>query len=67
MLLFPEGALYLSETAHAIVTRCSGELTAQAIIDSLAAEYETDGACVRQDVLDCLRDLHDRKLLVLSK
>jgi pyrroloquinoline quinone biosynthesis protein D len=67
MLLFPEGAVYLSETAHAIVTRCAGELTAQAIIDSLAAEYETDGESLRQDVLDCLKDLHQRKLLVFAK
>jgi pyrroloquinoline quinone biosynthesis protein D len=67
MLLFPEGAIYLSETAHAIVTRCGGELTAQAIIDSLAAEYETDGESLRQDVLDCLTDLHEHKLLVFAK
>lgn len=67
MLLFPEGAVYLSETAYAIVTRCSGELTTQAIIDSLASEYETDSESLRQDVLDCLRDLHQRKLLVFSK
>ena len=67
MLLFPEGAVYLSETAHAIVTRCAGELTAQAIIDSLASEYETDSEALRQDVLDCLSDLHQRKLLVFAK
>lgn len=67
MLLFPEGAVYLSETAHAIVTRCSGELTAQAIIESLASEYETDADALRQDVLDCLTDLHQRKLLVFAK
>ena len=67
MLLFPEGAVYLSETAHAIVTRCRGDLTAQGIIDSLAAEYETDSEALRRDVLDCLTDLHQRKLLVFAK
>lgn len=67
MLLFPEGAMYLSETAHAIVTRCGGELTAQAIIDALASEYQTDGEALRQDVFDCLKDLHQRKLLVFAK
>jgi pyrroloquinoline quinone biosynthesis protein D len=67
MLLFPEGVIYLSETAHAIVTRCAGELTAQAIIDSLASEYKTDGEALRQDVFDCLKELHQRKLLVFEK
>jgi pyrroloquinoline quinone biosynthesis protein D len=67
MLLFPEGAMYLSETAHAIVTLCAGKLTTRAIIDSLAAEYETDSEALRQDVLDCLGDLHQRKLLVFAK
>jgi pyrroloquinoline quinone biosynthesis protein D len=67
MLLFPEGAIYLSETAHAIVTRCAGKLTAQAIIDSLASEYETGGEALRQDVFDCLKELHQRKLLVIER
>lgn len=67
MLLYPEGAVYLSETAHDIVTRCAEGLTISAIIHSLAAEYEMDGETLRQDVLDCLHDLHQRKLLVFSK
>jgi pyrroloquinoline quinone biosynthesis protein D len=67
MLLFPEGAVYLSETAHDIVTRCREGLTISAIIDSLAAEYQTDSKTLRQDVLDCLSDLHGRKLLIFAK
>jgi coenzyme PQQ biosynthesis protein PqqD len=67
MLLFPEGAIYLNQTAYDIVSRCAGNLTTQAIIASLAAEYETEADALRDDVLDCLRDLHQRKLVVFSK
>jgi pyrroloquinoline quinone biosynthesis protein D len=66
MLLFPEGALYLSETAHEVVKLCAGKLTTQAIMESLAAEYETSVETLRQDVCDCLRELRVRKLLVFS-
>jgi coenzyme PQQ biosynthesis protein PqqD len=67
VLLFPEGAIYLNETAYDIVTRCAGQLTAEGIVASLAAEYETNPESLRKDVLDCLRDLVERKLLVFSK
>ena len=67
VLLFPEGAIYLNETAHDIVTRCVGQLSAKGIIASLATAYETDPESLRKDVLDCLRDLLERKLLVLAK
>lgn len=67
MLLFPEGALYLSETAHDVVKLCAGNLTTQAIIDTLAVEYETGMEALRQDVCGCIRELHERKLLVFSK
>ncbi|HEV2392969.1 MAG TPA: pyrroloquinoline quinone biosynthesis peptide chaperone PqqD [Verrucomicrobiae bacterium] len=64
VLLFPEGILYLSETAQQIVARCDGRSTAEAIIASLAVEYEVDRATLREDVFECLVDLYERKLLV---
>jgi coenzyme PQQ biosynthesis protein PqqD len=67
MLLFPEGAMYLSETANEVVKLCAGKLTTQAIVETLAAEYETSTETLRQDVCDCLCELHARKLLVFSK
>jgi coenzyme PQQ biosynthesis protein PqqD len=65
MLLFPEGVLYLSETASEILARCDGKRTVSNILDSLAEEYEVTAETLREDVLDCLSDLYQRKLVVL--
>ncbi|HEV2208429.1 MAG TPA: pyrroloquinoline quinone biosynthesis peptide chaperone PqqD [Verrucomicrobiae bacterium] len=67
MLLFPEGVIYLNPTAHDIVKRCDGQVTTQSLIAALADEYETDVEALRHDVLDCLADLHQRKVLVFCK
>jgi pyrroloquinoline quinone biosynthesis protein D len=67
ILLFPEGALYLSDTAHDIVKRCGEGLTTVAIIDSLAQDYEVEASTLRSDVVECLLDLQQRKLLVFSR
>ena len=63
VLLFPEGVLYLSATAEEIVSYCNGQTTAGAIISLLAAEYEVEQETLRADVLECLADLHQRKVL----
>ena len=67
ILLFPEGVLFLNPTAHEIVSRCDGVFTMGAIVTALAGEYDADPAALRQDVLECLHDLHQRKLITLSK
>jgi coenzyme PQQ biosynthesis protein PqqD len=64
VLLYPEGVLYLSETAYDIVSRCNGEQTISSIVSALAQEYELEEQALRQDVLDCLKDLHQRKLVL---
>jgi coenzyme PQQ biosynthesis protein PqqD len=64
VLLFPEGLLYLSETAHEILKRCDGRKTISNIISELAEEYEADSDSLRKDVLDCFEDLYQRKLVV---
>lgn len=64
VLLFPEGVLYLSETAKEIVSRCNGERTVSGIVSSLAEEYDVEQETLRQDVLDCLNDLYQRKLVL---
>jgi len=66
VLLFPEGLIHLNATAHAVVTRCDGHATAEAILGSLAGEYAVSAETLRQDVLDCLTQLHRRKLVVFS-
>ena len=63
-LLFPEGVLYLSETAHEVLRRCDGKKPVSAVVSALAEEYQAEPQVLRQDVLDCLRDLYERKLVV---
>jgi pyrroloquinoline quinone biosynthesis protein D len=67
LLLFPEGVLPLDEITHDILRRCSGEASLEAIIQSLADEYETDPDTVRSDVCECLAELRRRMLIALSK
>lgn len=66
VLLFPEGVLHLNPTAHDIVNRCDGQRTTEAILALLANEYDVTVEMIRGDVLDCLGELHQRKLLVFS-
>lgn len=65
VLLFPEGVLYLSETANEILSRCNGVQTVSGILSALAEEYDVSPETLREDVLDCLNDLYQRKLVVL--
>ena len=65
ILLFPEGVLYLSETAQEILSRCDGSKTVAGILSALSADYEVDPDTLRQDVLDCFSDLYQRKLVVI--
>lgn len=66
VLLFPEGVLYLSATADDIVRRCDGQTPVTTIISSLAEEYDVSADALRADVLDCLEDLYQRKLVVCA-
>jgi coenzyme PQQ biosynthesis protein PqqD len=66
VLLFPEGVLHLNSSAHDIVSRCDGQRTAETIIVLLADEYDVAVDMLRGDVIDCLRELYQRKLLVFS-
>lgn len=66
LLLFPEGVVHLSATAQAILTQCDGEATTGAIISVLAGEFDADPGMLREDVLECLSQLHARKLIVFS-
>lgn len=59
LLLFPEAALSLNETAAAIVRLCDGERTIAAIIDALAQRFSArDVSALADEVgafLDTLR------------
>jgi coenzyme PQQ biosynthesis protein PqqD len=64
MLLFPEGVTYLSETANAILARCDGHRNLASIISALSEEFDAPHETLRKDVLDCLLELYERKLVV---
>lgn len=65
VLLFPEGILPLDETTHDIVKRCSGQATVEAIVTSLAEEYEADCATLLNDVCECLTQLREEMLVTV--
>jgi coenzyme PQQ biosynthesis protein PqqD len=66
VLLFPEGVLPLDDTTHDVISRCSGAATLEAIVDSLAEEYEADRATLQNDVCECLMQLREEMLVTLS-
>lgn len=43
VLLYPEGMVKLNDSAAAILAKCTGELSIQAISEQLEAEYEVEG------------------------
>jgi coenzyme PQQ biosynthesis protein PqqD len=64
LLLFPEGVVHLSATAQAILSQCDGQATIGKIVSALAGEFDADPRILRDDVLECLSQLHKRKLVV---
>ncbi len=65
MLLYPEGALVLDDAASAILRRCDGFRTVEAIAGEMATDFEGDPLEMARDVRDCLGDLADRGLVHL--
>jgi pyrroloquinoline quinone biosynthesis protein D len=66
VVLLPEGIQVLNETAHAIVSRCDGKCTVEEIVAALAEEYDAPVDALREDVLACLSELRDNKVIVIS-
>jgi coenzyme PQQ biosynthesis protein PqqD len=60
VLLYPEGALLLSDTAGEILGLCNGQRTVADIADELGEKYRAD---VRGDVLEYLGQLAERELV----
>jgi len=65
VLLSPEGITHLNETARAIVTQCDGRRTIEEIVAALAAEYDAPAEAMRGDVIGCLAELAEKKLIVI--
>jgi pyrroloquinoline quinone biosynthesis protein D len=62
VLLFPEGALVLNETAVEVLELCDGERTLDDIAGVLSERYE--GAEVKDDVSELLDGIGERGLVV---
>lgn len=59
VLLYPEGMVVLNPTAAAILERCDGERSVDALIADLESAFgETDLAA---DILEFLSDAHGRR------
>jgi pyrroloquinoline quinone biosynthesis protein D len=64
MLVFPEAALLLNETAAAILKLCDGERTVEQIIDALAQQFVgADRKMIVDEVTELLARLRTRGLL----
>lgn len=63
LLLHPEGAVELSESADAIVRLCDGTRTIEQIAAALAEEFDATPAALLPDVTSCLAALTQRGLL----
>ena len=64
MLLFPEAALALNETAAAIVRLCDGARSINEIVDQLSKKYDNaDRDALMREVADFLATIRARGLL----
>jgi len=63
ILLYPEKGLLLNPTGAAILKKCSGEDSLEAIIATLASEFQTNADVLRPEVLGFVQGLLDRGLL----
>lgn len=63
ILLYPEKGLLLNPTGAAIVKLCTGEHSLEAIITTLAAEFQSDAEVLGPEVLAFVQGLLERGLL----
>jgi coenzyme PQQ biosynthesis protein PqqD len=64
MLVFPEAALLLNETAAAILKLCDGERTLAQIVDALAQQFAgAERQIIADEVTDLLTRVRTRGLL----
>ena len=64
MLVFPEAAMLLNESATAILKLCDGERLVEQIVDALVAQFTgADRQVIATEVTALLTRLHKRGLL----
>jgi pyrroloquinoline quinone biosynthesis protein D len=64
VLLCPERVIEAEGPASEILQRCDGKRSVADIIDELAVVYTADRAVIEQDVIDLLKELAAKRLLV---
>jgi pyrroloquinoline quinone biosynthesis protein D len=60
VLLYPEGAVLLNDTGHAILELCNGTRTIEQIVTILSERYSAD---VSADVTEYLDRMAERELV----
>jgi len=65
VLLYPEGALILNPTAHAILSLCTGQETIEAIASILATRFQGSNAEISNQISAFLNRLRAKNLLEL--
>lgn len=65
VLLAPERVFKADAIAAEILKRCTGEVTFDAIVDDLAANFNAPRERIETDVAAMMRSLADKKLLEL--
>lgn len=63
ILLYPEKGLLLNATGAAILALCTGEHAVSLIIQTLAAQFQSEPARLEPEVLSFVQQLLDRGLL----
>lgn len=66
VLLAPERAVMLDETAHAILSQLDGRKSLRAIAASLAARYQAPEEQIAKDAAGFLAALHHRRFVDLA-
>jgi coenzyme PQQ biosynthesis protein PqqD len=64
ILLYPEGILFLNETAAAVISHCDGNRTVADVVHAISDRY--DGV-VFDDVLSCVQDLIAQRLMAVDR
>ncbi|HTU83543.1 MAG TPA: pyrroloquinoline quinone biosynthesis peptide chaperone PqqD [Candidatus Acidoferrales bacterium] len=63
MLLVPEGALVLNETAAAALELVDGQRSIDEIVDAIVTRFEVERAQARADVCELIDRLSERRLI----
>ncbi len=64
ILLFPEGVLFLNETAAAVIRRCDGDRNVAEVVQAVGEDYHD---VALGDIVALLRDLIGQRLLVAGR